>query len=278
MRIELPRYFADEFVLDEQRLRAICSTLTNQMALITNANDVVTSFKLRIHDLTYGYEATSELLSIDDVFLQDNGDVWIIQELELKAFNKNHPDLDQITVVFRKYEYAKRFQIDISSTHGFYNMLISTAAEGLKSFFGDKEHYSIRYLIIGSDRDWIKQTSLKLEEKLEKIKSFPTNLTALCLVALAFLAAFFGSILYFTRAFNFTLSIGSIITIYLALLLLFSLGSTMLYGFPPHNFYWGEYKSSLDKRQSRAKSVITVVILGIALSVFGAIYSIIITR
>src|SRR6266446_771261 len=99
MRIELPRYSADEFVLDEQKLRAICSTLTNQMALITNANEITIHFKLKINDLTYGYKATSELPSLDDVFSQDNGDVWIIQELELTIFNKNHPDLDQITVV-----------------------------------------------------------------------------------------------------------------------------------------------------------------------------------
>ena len=278
MRIELPRYFADEFVLDEQKLRAICTTVTNQMALITNANEIATRFKLRINDLTYGYEATSELLSLDEVFLQDNGDVWVIQELELTVFNENHPDLDQITVVFRKYEYTKMFPINVSTFSGFPAMFISTVIEGMKSLLGDKEHYSVRYLIVGSDRDWIKQTSLKLEEKLAKIKHFQTNLAALFLVVLATLVALLGSLAYFTHSLNFTISIGSIITIYFALLLLFSLGLTLFYGFPPHNFYWGEYKSSLDKRQSRAKSVITVVIFGLALSIFGAIFSIIITK
>jgi len=275
MRIELPRYSTDEFVLDEQKLRAICSTLTKQMALITDANEIVTHFKLKINDLTYGYEATSEMASLDEVFLQDNGDVWIIQELELTVFNKNHPDLDQITVAFRKYEYTKMFPIKIS---GYSAMFISTALEGMKSIFGDKEHYSVRYLIVGSDRDWMNQTSIKVEENLAKIKHFRTNLAALGLVALAIFVALFGSLLYFTHIFNFTISIGYIITIYFALSLLFSLGEALFYGFPPHNFYWGEYKSSLDKRQSRAKSAVTVVILGLALSIFGAIFSIIITK
>jgi hypothetical protein len=277
MRIELPCYFGYEYVLDEQKLRDVCSTLIKQMALITPQNEIITHFRLKIKDLTYGYEASSEISSIDEVFLQDNGDVWIIQELELTVANKDHPDLAQITVEFRKYEYSQILSLELSAS-SLYSIVLTSMLESGKSLIGDKKHYSVRYLIVGSDRDWINQTRIKLEERLAKVKKIRTNLIAQCLVSLALFVALFGSLLYFTRALNFSVSTGYIILIYFVLFLLLSLGIVLSYGFPPHNFYWGEYKSSLVKRQKRTEFAITVVIIGLAISVFGGILAFIITK
>ncbi len=101
MKIELPITLSYEFVLDEQRLREICDALLKQMELVTNKNTIITTFKIKSQDLKYGYEATSEKSLLDEVLSEDNGDEWVIQEIEIKIYNLRD-DWAEVSISFSK--------------------------------------------------------------------------------------------------------------------------------------------------------------------------------
>lgn len=271
MKIERTRSFSDEYVLNEQLLREICETLINQMGLIINLSDIVTNFKLKLQDLKYGNDGESEHSSLTTMLAEDNGDAWIIRELEIKIYDRNNPDLHQISLEFNKQEQSTLFSIALlSKSSSMISSVISTGAEQLANHL-PLLHKSMKYTIIGNDRDWVYFTSLKLEEKLAKVRQFAFATAGLGLFPICILGAIILIGYSSNPSENFKPPLGIEILAGFILLLLTILGLTFTLYFPPHNFCWGEYKKTFEAKHALGKTIINIVIVGLLIGVVGSI-------
>jgi len=142
MRTEAARTFDCGFALNEAELRRFHDVLTQQIKRGSPEKESFHSYELKFRN-----GAVSFPVSLDDVLAQENFGSSKIVRLKLSV---SGPDLENS---------ANRIAIEFAN---------SDEDSG-------STNESIKYKIIGDDRDWVFVTSSQIEERIGKVKSFVPN-------------------------------------------------------------------------------------------------------
>jgi len=140
MRTEAKRSFKHGFVLTEQELRRTFDCLVEQMKRGTPGAEPGCSYELK-----YRNGVIAEPVSLDEILAQENYGSAAIQRLRIEVEDKTS-DAWSISVEF-----------------------IDADCEDEP---GDE---SVRYRVVGADRDWVFVTSSLVEERIAKVKRFAPN-------------------------------------------------------------------------------------------------------
>jgi hypothetical protein len=259
---EVSQSFNHGFVLTEQELRRIYDTALQQMKQIVGNNEIGLSFKLK-----YKNNFTAEKSTIDEVLSETNGGVWEVQDLEIEI---------EETEVGKKYSTNEnKIVIRFNRTKPFLS--------------------PITYEIKGKSRDWVYLTASQLDDRIAKIKYFsldhlrnsePIQITFFILLIAIVASIVFMIILFLFTSTKFTLNVGflswvrinNLIIGFIAVILLAISIITGIYYFPAYNYCWGDNRSVFDRKQSRGKFIIIVLIIGLILSILGSVISTYVTR
>lgn len=141
MRTEAQRGFLHGFVLTEQELRRIVDLATQQLSKVLPPSEIVYKFALRFRN---GAIATTS--SIEEVLAQENMGSGAIVRLELTIGRDGPNPLWRIELDFIDADADER----ASAT-------------------------SVRYKVLGEERDWVFVTSSQLEERIRRIRRFAPN-------------------------------------------------------------------------------------------------------
>jgi len=266
-------------MLKEQDLRDIYDNLIKQIKqVVADENEIITRFNLKLVDQKHQYEAQAEKTSLDEIFSEDNGDLWLIDTLEISISTKKQNNSPSIFLRFKRDDELKALVSTIQGTPPNFIGAFSFGIPFIKRAMdvASFTQTSISYKIIGEDRDWIDQTKRKIEERIRKIKRFPFSNVGANIYLCSVLTIIVCLILVATPAWH--IGIGYSIFAFFMLSLLTLLSIAFMYGFPPYTFYWGDYKNAYDKKQSISKSIINIVIFGFLIDVVAGIITTLITK
>lgn len=136
MRVEAKKTFKNGFALSEQELRRLVSELRQQAEKVSVGNNPVENYVVKFRN-----GAIAEALSLDNVLSQENVGSGAIVRLKIELQDSVTDPKSVITTEF-----------------------INAKDEG------EVGSVSMRYTVIGEDRDWVFVTSSELEERLGRIK------------------------------------------------------------------------------------------------------------
>jgi hypothetical protein len=139
MRSEARRIYSDGFFLSEQELRRLYDIAIQQMKKTILSESIKSEIEVKFRN---GVISNPEKL--DDVFTLENEGSASIEEISMDLFDK---------------EEKPNYRVLVS----FSNPLTQYNSE------------SIRYYIVGNERDWVFITSSLIEERISKIKRFTTR-------------------------------------------------------------------------------------------------------
>lgn len=261
MRTEVHKRYKKGFTLNEQELRRIHDVAFQQMKQLIGADNVTSIFRMRSKN-----NFLAEKNSIDEIIVENNGGEWEIQQLTILVLDKKELESEKlpvpsIRIVFEKPEIRDNYN---------------------PFFFIYPSIYST---IRSEDRDWVYITSSQIEDRLLRVQHFSLKLL-LPKVIRNFIVPLIGTLLFLLLFLIFFIPVNSfhflnitmlptsdLITGIIALFLFGSAILTSIYFFPPYNFDWGDYRSSLEKKHSRGKFILTVIIIGIIINVVAAFIS-----
>jgi hypothetical protein len=245
--------FRYNYVLTEQELRRVYDVMLRQMQQVTD------SFK-SIFTLTFKNKVNVELSSLDDIFLEENGGIWKIEELKITLFDtKLLQPRDSITLI-----YANVF---------------SKGEKILENYVG-----VIKYDLYGDDRNWAHITSSLLEDRIAKnrnrfpnifhIKSPIVNRRwyyALLLFSNALLA-FISFNFIEISLFSGLKSVNEIVTLVSSTLVFVPTIAFFVWHITPMNcFLWSNYVKIYKMRRSIARYIILSIIVASVLGVLAGI-------
>jgi hypothetical protein len=240
MRTELSKPFTHGFMLTEQELRRIHDTMVQQMK--RDGRDVFSS----LYELKYKNGGRAEKASLDDVIADTNNGEWIIQGLRMALLSKRfQPQETQIEIEFRVPPPPPTKEVT-------------------------QRPFSIRYHVIGNERDWVYVVSSLLDERIAIIKRLPINEYGLFAIVIGIitLALFLVS---FAPTSSIQLSLGGKIVGTIVSSLITIGGCAAVYGFPLYTFYWGDQVKYLARRQAVGKYILNGVVVALILSIIGSI-------
>lgn len=139
MRSEARRVYFDGFLISEQELRRLYDVIIQQMKKTPLGVNFQSEFEVKFRN-----GIISEPAAIDEIFTLENDGSAAIQRLVIRLFDKEEKPSYGILLTFS-----------------------NPSAEYIEE--------SMRYQVIGEDRDWVFITSSLVEERIGKIKRFTTQ-------------------------------------------------------------------------------------------------------
>ena len=238
MRTELGKSFTYGFLLTEQELRRIYDTMVQQMK--HHGKDNFSGF----FELRYINGVKVQKASLDEIIADNNSGKEQILGLKMALFSRSQFQETQIGIEVRIP--PRRLKDD------------------------PQQPYSIQYYVVGDERDWVYLTSSQLDDRIANIKQLPIfAYGGICMVIGVVIFCFIAALSIDNLFFQFPL--GDRIVVYLVASLVIIGGIATLYGFPPYNFYWGDYIKSFSHRRAVGKYVINGVVISLVLSIIGSV-------
>ncbi len=267
MRVEAKKSFQHGFVLSEQELRRFVNVIREQIEKTSPDKSIVEYYEVKFRN-----GVIAEKLSLDDVLSQENIGSRAIVRLKIEISEKVIEPGYTVITEFRKANEE-----------------------------GEEENISIRYCVVGDDRDWVFVTSSELEERIKRNKKiniarytrfelFLPTLTLFTIIPMMvnLLSSLNKSNIYIDKIETAWKS-GELTDPIEAMIALERVGVTdrvpteivfkpigigvlvfvililvvwgIQYFFAPFNFCWGDYIKVYEKKQAQGKFIFITVIL-----------------